>query len=115
MGLPKKVAAMKATKSTTMKATTMTKSRLAAAIAEGCALKKGNASKVIATLASIGMQQVKNSGQFVIPGLVRIKTRNKPATKAAKKMMFGKMCLVKAKPAKTVVKAFPVKMLKDEF
>ena len=45
----------------------------------------------------------------------RIKTRKKPATKAAKREMFGKVVLVKAKPAKTVVKAFAAKALKDEF
>ena len=44
-----------------------------------------------------------------------IKTRKKKATKAAKKMMFGKEVKVKAKPAKTVVKAFPVKGIKDQF
>merc|ERR1719230_1689602 len=54
-------------------------------------------------------------GKFTIPGLVMIKTRKKPARPATKKMMFGKMVKVKAKPAKTVVKAFCVKALKDEF
>jgi len=44
-----------------------------------------------------------------------IKTRKKPATKATKKMMFGKETVVKAKPAKTVVKAFPVAAIKKEF
>jgi len=44
-----------------------------------------------------------------------IKTRKKPATKAGKKMIFGKETLVKAKPAKTVVKAFVAKAIKDEF
>jgi len=33
-------------------------------------------------------------------------------SKAGKKMMFGKEVTVKAKPAKTVVKAFPVAALK---
>ena len=41
-----------------------------------------------------------------------IKTRLKPATKAGKREMFGKVVVVKAKPAKTVVKAFPVAALK---
>ena len=36
----------------------------------------------------------------------------KPATKAGKKEIFGKMCIVKAKPAKKIVKAFPVAALK---
>jgi len=58
-----------------------------------------------------GTAEVKK-GVFTIPGLVRIKTKKKPATKAAKRMMFGQEVVVKAKPAKTVVKAFPVAALK---
>merc|ERR1712099_2490 len=99
----------------TMKATVMTKGALAAAIAEGCELKKGVAAQVISTLASIGTEETKKNGKFVVPGLVTIKTRKKPATKAGKREMFGKVVLVKAKPAKTVVKAFAAKALKDEF
>merc|ERR1712244_32371 len=95
-----------------MKATVMTKGALTAAIAEGCELKKGVAAQVISTLASIGTEETKKNGKFVIPGLVMIKTRKKPATKAGKKEMFGKTVLVKARPARTVVKAFPVAALK---
>jgi len=55
---------------------------------------------------------VKSAGRFVIPGICQSNTRQKPATKAGKKMIFGKEVVVKAKPAKTVVKAFPVAALK---
>merc|ERR1719254_99548 len=96
-------------------AASMSKGALAQAIADSCEVKKADAAKVLDTLASIGTAEAKKSGKFVIPGLVMIKTRNKPATKAAKKEMFGKMVLVKARPARTVVKAFPAKVLKDEF
>ena len=58
--------------------------------------------------------QVKKTGIFTIPGLCRIKTRVKPATKAGTKLMFGKEVKVKARPAKTVVKAFPVAALKAQ-
>merc|ERR1711972_162149 len=84
-------------------------------IAEGCELKRATAAQVISTLASIGTEETKKNGKFVIPGLVMIKTREKPATKAAKREMFGKTVLVKARPARTVVKAFPAKVLKNEF
>merc|ERR1712007_149059 len=53
------------------------------------------------------------NGKFVIPGVVAIKTRQKKATKAGKRENFGKMVMVKAKPAKTIVKAFPAKALKE--
>merc|ERR1711975_198128 len=98
-----------------MKASVMTKSALCAAIAEACEIKNKVASTALATLAAVGAGEVKKSGKFVIPGLAMIKTRKKPATKAGKKVMFGKEVLVKAKPAKTVVKAFAAKALKDEF
>ena len=63
-------------------------------------------------LATMGAEQVKSVGKFVIPGLCMMKTRKKPATKAGKRLMFGKEVVVKAKPAKTVVKAFAVAALK---
>ena len=90
----------------------MTKGAIADSLAEKCELKKSVASKAINALAEIATAEVKKSGIFTIPGLCRIKTRVKPATKAGKREIFGKMQIVKAKPAKTVVKAFPVAALK---
>ena len=90
----------------------MTKGAIADSMAEKCELKRAVASKIINSLAEIGIDEVKTSGNFTIPGLCRIKTRMKPATKAGKREMFGKMTIVKAKPAKKVVKAFPVAALK---
>merc|ERR1712109_305256 len=90
----------------------MTWGAVADAVAEKCELKKSVASKVINSLAEIATAEVKSAGIFTVPGLCRIKTRVKPATKAGKREMFGKMCIIKAKPAKTVVKAFPVAALK---
>merc|ERR1712151_134222 len=90
----------------------MTKGALAKAIAEEHEIKATAAAKIISSLAEIGTKEVTTTGKFVIPGLVMVKTRVKKATKACKKEIFGKMCDVKAKPAKTVVKAFPVSALK---
>merc|ERR1711865_307286 len=73
---------------------------------------KAECAKIVDALAEMGAAQVKSAGKFVIPGLVMIKTRKKPATKAGKRLMFGKEVVVAAKPAKTVVKAFPVAALK---
>merc|ERR1712086_985327 len=98
-----------------MKSTVMTKSALTAALAESCEVKKGVISTALSTLASIATTEAKKNGKFVIPGVVMIKTRQKKATKAGKREVFGKMMMVKAKPAKTIVKAFPAKALKDEF
>merc|ERR1712039_488442 len=109
----------KATKSTAkpMKAARaagkpLTKGGIAQAVAEECELKKGIAGKMIASIAAIATKEVQQNGIFTFPGLCRIKTRQKPATKACKREIFGKMCTVKARPARTIVKAFPVAALK---
>merc|ERR1719238_1786692 len=85
---------------------------IADALASACEMKKSECSKIVDALAEVGATQVKSAGKFVLPGLVMIKTRKKPATKAGKRMMFGKEVKVAAKPARTVVKAFPVAALK---
>merc|ERR1712190_257057 len=90
----------------------MTKGALAKALAAGSQLKPAVCSKIINSLGAIVTKEVAKTGVFSFPGLFRIKTRVKPATKAGQKQMFGKMVQVKAQPAKKVVKAFPVAALK---
>merc|ERR1712061_345132 len=84
------------------------------AIAEEHGLKRGDCSKMMSSLVDIATKEVKKTVVFTIPGLCRIKTRTKPATKAGVRNIFGKEVKVKAKPAKTVVKAFPVAALKAQ-
>ena len=93
----------------------MTKGGLLGELATATELKKSDVSKVLNTLAEIGTEEVKKSGKFVLPGPCMIKTRQKAATKAGKRLMFGQEVMVKAQPAKTVVKAFPAASLKREF
>merc|ERR1712187_169851 len=100
---------MKAMKAT---ARPMTKRAIAEALAKSCELKKGVCSKAIDSLAKIATKEVGKTGLFSLPGLCRFKTRTKPATKAGKKEIFGKMVMVKAKPARKMVKAFPAAALK---
>mmetsp|Transcript_115675 Transcript_115675/g.236517 ORF Transcript_115675/g.236517 Transcript_115675/m.236517 type:complete len:105 (+) Transcript_115675:41-355(+) len=100
--------APKATKT----AKAMTKGALAEALATESELKKTVCAKLIGSLAEIATKEVVKSGIFTLPGLCRIKTRMKPATKAGKREVFGKVVMVKAKPAKKIVKAFPVAALK---
>merc|ERR1712226_218232 len=91
----------------------MSKGGIANALATGCELKKSVTSKVLEVLASVATQEVKKTGKFTIPGLCMLKLRTKPATKAGKKGIFGKVVMVKAKPARKIVKALPVKALQD--
>ncbi|CAE7287763.1 HCc2 [Symbiodinium natans] len=93
----------------------MPKSGIAAQVAESTGLKKSEVTQVLSSLADIGATEVKKTGKFVLPGLFMIKTRTKAATKAGTRVMFGKEMTVKAQPAKTVVKAYPVKAVKDQF
>merc|ERR1711972_147481 len=90
----------------------LSKGGLADAIATETELKKKDCIKVLDSLAAVATAQVKSAGKVTIPGLCMIKTRQKPATKAGKREVFGKVVFVKAKPAKTVVKAYCVAALK---
>merc|ERR1711904_370272 len=84
------------------------------AIAAEHGMKTKTCSGILNSLVTVGTSEVKKNGIFTIPGLCRIKTRTKPATKACVKNIFGKETKVKAKPAKTVVKAYPVAALKKQ-
>merc|ERR1739845_24062 len=101
--------AMKAMKG----AKALSKGAIADALGTSCEMKKSGASKVLDALATLVSKEVKSTGKFTIPGVCMVKTRHKPAQKAGKRMAFGKEVVVKAKPARTIVKAFAVKALKD--
>merc|ERR1712187_909096 len=101
---------MKAMKKATGKV--MTKSEMAKSIAEEFELKQNVAGKIISSLADIAAKEVKSTGKFTFPGFCMVKTRKKPATKAGEREVFGKVVMVKAKPARTIVKAYPVAALK---
>merc|ERR1719324_1381308 len=93
----------------TQKAATkaMTKGAFLKAIADEHGLKVKECSQVFNSLVDIATKEVKKTGLFTVPGLCRIKTRTKPATKAGVRNIFGKEVKVSAKPAKTIVKAYP--------
>jgi DNA-binding protein HU-beta len=105
---------MKATKAMKAGGKAMTKGALVKMLAEQHEMKTKACSVLFDSLAALATTEVKKTGIFTIPGLCRIKTRVKPATKAGVRMAFGKEMKVKAKPAKTVVKAFPVAALKKQ-
>merc|ERR1712176_276919 len=108
--LPKTNVPMKAT--TKAAARAMTKSTIAKTIAGQLELKQKVCATLLNTLAEVASKEVSRTGVFAIPNLCRLKTRTKPATKAGKREIFGKVVMVKAKPAKKIVKAFPSAALK---
>merc|ERR1712023_149480 len=92
----------------------MTKGALMKALATEHGLKQKACTEVINSFVDLATKEVKKTGVFTVPGLCRIKTRTKPATKAGVRVMFGKETKVKARPAKTIVKAYPVAALKKQ-
>merc|ERR1711948_150852 len=94
-------------------AKSMTKGAIAEALATECELKKSVCMKVLNSLTDVATKEVGSTGVFSLPGLCRLKTRVKPATKAGKREVFGKVVMVKARPARKIVKAYPVAALKN--
>ncbi|MDH5408072.1 MAG: HU family DNA-binding protein [Gammaproteobacteria bacterium] len=95
----------------------LTKSQLYTTLAERTDLKKKEIVTVFEELASLINGHVKRNGAgvFTLPGLLKIKVVRKPATKARKGInpFTGEPTVFKAKPARNVVKAQPLKALKD--
>merc|ERR1712118_81245 len=93
----------------------LTKGAIRTTLAEQNELKPKQCAGIMDSLAALATAEVKKAGKFVIPGLCMIKTRHKPSTKAGTRMAFGKEVKVKAKAARTIVKAYPVAALKQHF
>ena len=95
----------------------MTKSQLFTTIAENTELKKKDVVAVFEELSTLINGHIKRNaaGVFTLPGLLKIKVVRKPATKARKGInpFTGEPTVFKAKPARNVVKAQPLKNLKE--
>merc|ERR1712146_60246 len=102
---------MGAMKKKAVSAKVMTKT-IADTLAAKSGLKKAQVSKVLDDFASLATTEVKKAGKFTIPGLCMLKTRVRPARKAGTAQAFGKTIKVKARAAKTIVKAYCVAALK---
>jgi nucleoid DNA-binding protein len=94
----------------------LTKSAMMGAIADGTGLSKKQVTAVFDSLGTIINGHLKKGGAGVctIPGLMKIKTIHKPATKARKGInpFTGEEMMFKSKPARNVVKVLPLKNLK---
>ena len=96
----------------------LNKSQMLSAIAEGSGMSKKDVAKVLDELGSVIHRHLKKrggAGQCTVPGLMKIKTIRKPATKARPGInpFTGEETMFKAKPARTVVKVTPLKGLKE--
>ncbi len=94
-----------------------TKTQMLAEIAESTELSKKQVSAVIEELSDVIERHIKKRacGEFVLPGLLKISTVKKKATKARKGLnpFTGEETMFKAKPASIQVKVRPLKKLKD--
>jgi nucleoid DNA-binding protein len=93
----------------------MTKSQLIEKIAGESELAKSSVKGVLETLATIGYKELKKNGVFLVPGFAKFVVIKKPATKARKgtSPFTGEPMVFKAKPARRIVRARPVKAAKD--
>ena len=93
----------------------MTKSQLIEKISTETEVSKKEVKGVLETLTSVGYKELKKSGIFVVPGFAKFVVVKKPATKARKgtNPFTGEEMMFKAKPARKIVRARPVKAAKD--
>jgi nucleoid DNA-binding protein len=93
------------------------KSVLYQALAESTGLSKKQVAAVFDGLTEFIHHEVgkKGPGVFVLPGLLKVKRVVKPKTeeRMGRNPATGEPMLIKAKPARTIVKAQPLKALKE--
>lgn len=95
----------------------MSKSELIEKLVEtsGGNVSKRDVKGVMEALAALGHKELKRTGAFLIPGLVKFVVIKKAATKARKGInpFTKEPTIFKAKPARKIIKARPVKAAKD--
>jgi nucleoid DNA-binding protein len=93
----------------------MSKSELVQKIADQHKLSKKDVKGVIESLATVGYKEMKKNGAFVLPGFAKFVVIKKPATKerAGINPFTKEPTVFKARPARKIVRARPVKAAKD--
>jgi nucleoid DNA-binding protein len=95
----------------------MSKSELIQNIAERHSdkLTRKDIKDVIESLAIVGYKELKKTGAFLVPGFAKFVVIKKPATKAREGInpFTKEPTTFKAKPARKVIRARPVKAVKD--
>jgi nucleoid DNA-binding protein len=95
----------------------MKKTAILNEITEKTGLTKKQVASVLDELEILIERHIKKraAGQFILPGLMKVEVKRKPATKARKGInpFTGEETMFKAKPARNVVKIRPLKKMKD--
>lgn len=102
----------KSAKSSTKAAT---KGAILNAIADKTGLKRKQVDAAFQSLNSLVIKHLKQDQIVTLPGLLKFRIRHRPATpeKMGVNPFTKEPMLIKAKPARKVVKVLPVKALKD--
>merc|ERR1711904_749151 len=95
----------------------MTQTGVFQSVAETTGMKTKDVKGVVDAFMGVAVEQVKKSGSFKFAGMLNMKLKNKPATKAKKGInpFTKEPCVFKAKPASKTVKGFAMKKLKRCF
>jgi nucleoid DNA-binding protein len=100
----------------TTKAKPMTKSAVYQELATTTKLTRKQVAEVFDALTGLIKKELKKgSGVFTLPGLLKLRLHKKPATKArkGKNPFTGAEMMIKAKPARNVVRARALKGLNE--
>jgi nucleoid DNA-binding protein len=94
-----------------------TKTEIFGSLADKTGLSKKQVASVFEAMTELIGRELgkKGPGLFVVPGLLKLKVVQKPATKARPGFnpATKQPIMIKAKPARKTVKAYPLKALKD--
>merc|ERR1719440_1167427 len=84
-------------------------------VAETTGLKTKDVKGVVEAYMGVAISQVKASGTFKVAGMLNMKLKNKPATKARKGVnpFTKEPCVFKAKPPSKTVRCLAMKKLKE--
>ena len=76
---------------------------------------KKDVKSLLESVVSVGHKELKKNGVFLVPGFAKFVVVKKPATNARKgtNPFTGEEMMFKAKPARKIVRARPVKAAKD--
>ena len=114
---PAPAPAKKADKAAAPKPKQATKSEIYASLAEKTNLSKKQIAEVFEAMSELIAKDLgkKGPGIFVVPGLLKLKIVDKPATKARPGInpFTKEPTVIKAKPARKAVKAVLLKSLKE--
>lgn len=111
------MAAKAKAKATAKKTGKLTKAGLITAIADqlGEESSRKQVKAIIEKLAEIGSKELKKNDEFTIPGFAKfqIRTRKSRPAREGINPATGEKIQIKAKPASKVIRARPIKALKD--